>query len=90
MSRLGSLLEEPTAAGATKEGLKMKLNGRGQKWAVKRNRLDDQREQWKPDVLLNSSVTWANQLLSCLSCPVFSVLYKMSLEWIQTLMEMNP
>lgn len=42
MSRLASLLEEPTAAGATKEGLKMKLNGRGQKWAVKRNRLDDQ------------------------------------------------
>lgn len=35
-------MEEPTAAGATKEGLKMKLNGRGQKWAVKRNRLDDQ------------------------------------------------
>ena len=37
------------------------------------------REQWKPD-LLNSSVTWANQLLSCLSCPVFSVVYKMSLD----------
>lgn len=41
MRHLASL-EEPTAAGATKEGLKMKLNGRGQKWAVKRNRLDDQ------------------------------------------------
>lgn len=26
-----------------KEGLKMKLNGRGQKWAVKRNRLGEQR-----------------------------------------------
>ena len=71
MSRLGSLLEEPAAAGATKEGLEMKLNGRGQKWAVKRNRLDDQREQWKPNLLLNSSVTWVNRLLSCLSCPVF-------------------
>ena len=56
MSHLGSLLEEPTAAGATKEGLKMKLNSRGQKWAVKRNRLD-QREQWKPDLLLSSSVS---------------------------------